>query len=174
MRLMQAEYSKMKSISTVIGTAIALAILIAFTTFFMSTVSRTIEYISELTYISLSKADVVNVVKSIDGSWIEDNDSLVINLRSNYHEAILLTGLVIVYSNGTYVTISRNNVMYGEVRFVNANRGIDELSKLQLPKALGPGYSITITVPKAPNSVSIVTIVISIPQAVVTIPLHKC
>lgn len=173
MRLTRAEYSKMKSISTVIGTAIALAVLIAFTTFFMSAVSRTIEHISELTYISLSKVDVVNVARSIDGSWIEDNDSLIITLRSNYHEAVLLTGLVIVYSNGTYVIASRNNVVCGEVRLVNTNGCIDELSELQLPIALGPGYSITITMPKAPNNVSIVTVSISIPQAVVTIPLHK-
>lgn len=170
---MQAEYSNMKSISTVIGTAIALAVLIAFTTFFISTVSRTIEYISELTDISLSKASVVSIAKSIEGSWIESNDSLVITLRSSYHEAVLLTGVVVIYSNGTYVVASRNNMVYGELRFVNTNRDSDELSKLWLPIALGPGRSITIVIPKAPNDVSIVVITISIPQAVVAIPLFK-
>ncbi len=170
---MQAEYSGMKSISTIIGAAIALAVLIAFTTFFISTVSRTIEYVSELMDISLSKANVVNVAKSMEGKWVESNDSLVITLRSNYHEAVLLTGIIVVYSNGTYVIASRNNAVCSELMFANTNGGSCPLSLQPPPIALGPGRSITITMPKAPNNVSIVVVTVSIPQAVVAIPLPK-
>ncbi len=172
MKLMQAECSRMKSISTVVGAAIALAILVAYTTFFISTVSRTLEYVSELTDVLFSKASVVNVAKSMDGKWIEDSDNLIITLRSNYHEAVLLTGVVIVYSDGTYVIASRNNATYSGLTFADTNGGSGELSKL-LPIALGPGQSITMTVPKQLNNVSIVTITVSIPQAVVAIPLPK-
>lgn len=92
----------------------------------------------------------INIAKSVEGTWHYDyGDSvLTINIRNNYVEPVIITGIVILYVDGSYEILKDNLATQLGSRLLS--------EPITLPHTILPGETLTIklnTLNKEPASI---------------------
>ncbi len=165
-----------RGISGVVAAVILALIFVAFVSF----VIVSMNYIEKLTQLSTKvieyRSRASALANAIHGWWIVEGSDLVINVSSSYPYAALITALGVVFDNGSSLALARNvrETVSGYIVVRDATGSIS-VEPLSLPIAIGPGYSMNITLQNVVGSgyPRIVTLTLSASPIVVAIPLRN-
>jgi len=164
-----------RGVSTLVG-------VVVFALVFLLAASFLISYIARLTQFSLTLSNEIQgkaknelIVKTVSGYWRLKNGTVEINLTSNYPEAILITAVVIVYEDGSYVIASQYGVEPIETQILKCVEPcLNTLSNTSLPIPLNTGHQLSVLVKGVtPQEVRSVILTLSTPYTSLTLPLNR-
>lgn len=165
-------------ISSVVGIAALILIFIAIVGFLLTILYRLTDFTQTISRVLEERAESESIVRTVHGVWSNGDPFLTINITSQYPQAILLTGLTVVFTDGTKLILSRYNTTLNNESYVIITKPNNTYIKtnLQLPITLGPGHTITIQIPSnylGNRRILTVTAILANPSTLVALPLNQ-
>ncbi len=139
---MQRPQKLCRSISSIIGGVFIVIIMMLFMWLALATIDRIHSYIEDIANRLESLVKVNKIVNCIDSYWIYIENKTYIHIENGCGETVLLTGLAIVFRDGSYIIASRINKTFTNI-------------SLPYPISLGRNITISIDTIDKPVSVSI-------------------
>ncbi|BES80891.1 DUF2341 domain-containing protein [Pyrodictium abyssi] len=103
------------------------------------------EYSSVILAIMGERASMLGVTSSITGWWMIGGSDLLIHLETSYPKSLTLTGMAVLWDDGTVTIMDQGNAtLYNVVMVVGKPDGTT-YTVSRLPVVLGPGYQVNIT-----------------------------
>ncbi len=157
-------------ISTVIGMALFVLIAIALLATIYIVFNEMLNALNKVANLATYRVSELQLANSINGWWVLQGSTLIINVTNNAPISIEITSIAIVLSNGSYVALYKGHTDSATVTIVYPS-GVVTSQALSLPLTLGTGYSANISIPgiitATPKSISLAVtaspLVISIP-----------
>ena len=143
-----------RALSPIVGTIIFVIIMAMFTSLFIYMLDRVVNIAKESFEKVREAGETVSSISSLKALWSFNKTHITIYIENQVSRTVLLTAIAIVYSDGSYTTISRVN------RSIDAKIviGSTVLNKLDLPLGIAPATTLTITLStksKTPVAVSL-------------------
>ena len=143
-----------RALSPIVGTIIFVIIMAMFTSLFIYMLDRVVNIARESFEKVREAGETVSSISSLKALWSFNKTHITIYIENQVSKTVLLTAIAIVYSDGSYTTISRVN------RSIDAKIVIGSrvLNKLDLPLGIAPATTVTITLStksKTPVAVSL-------------------
>jgi len=143
-----------RALSPIVGTIIFVIIMAMFTSLFIYMLDRVVNIARESFEKVREAGETVSSISSLKALWNFNKTHITIYIENQVSRTVLLTAIAIVYSDGSYTTISRVN------RSIDAKIviGSTVLNKLDLPLGITPATTVTITLStksKTPVAVSL-------------------
>lgn len=163
-------------ISSIVGIAALILIFIAIVAFLLTLLYRLTDFTQTISRVLEERAENESIVRTVHGTWTRENSTLTINITSQYPQAILITGLTIVFTDGTKLILSKyNTTLYNESYVIIDKPGNKSVKTgLQLPITLGPGHTVTVQILNdhfRNKRVLTVTVTLANPLTLVALPL---
>ncbi len=163
-------------ISSVVGVAALILIFIAIIAFLLTTLYRLADLTQMMSESLRERAESESIIRVIHGVWTHENTLITINITSRYSQAILITGITIVFADGTKLILSKYNTSNNE-SYVVITKPDNTKTKinLQLPIALSPGHTVTIAIFNGHvrvKKILTVTITLANPSTLTTLHLN--
>lgn len=165
-------------ISSIVGIAALILIFIAIVAFLLTLLYRLTDFTQSISKILEDRVESESIVKTVSGVWTHRNSILTINITSQYPQAILLTGLTVVFTDGTKLIFSKYNTTLDDESYVIVVKPGNELVKidLQLPITLSPGHTVMILISNnylESKRILTVTATLANPSTLVALPLSR-
>lgn len=174
---MRSSHPRFKhGISSVVGVAALILIFIAIIAFLLTTLHRLADLTQMMGESLRERAEGESIIRSVHGAWLHEGTLLAVNVSSRYPQAILVTGVTVVFADGTKLILSKYNVSNNE-SYVIITRpdNTKTRSSLQLPIALSPGHTATIVILSdhlKNKDILTVTITLANPSTLTALPLN--
>ena len=166
-----------KGISSIVGIAALILIFIAIVAFLLTLLYRLADFTQSISKILEERAESESITRAVHGTWSYRDSSLTISITSQYPQAVLITGITIVFTDGTKLTLSKYNTtldkLYATITKPNNKQ---TTTNLQLPIALGPGHTVEIQIPDnyvRNKKILTVTITLANPSTLVALPISQ-
>lgn len=165
-------------ISSIVGIAALILIFIAIVAFLLTLLYRLTDFTQSISKVLEERAENESIIRAVRGTWTHGNSVLTITITSQYPQATLITGLTIVFTDGTKLILSKyNTTLYSEsYMIVNKPNNKPVKTSLQLPITLGPGYTVTIQILNnylRNKRVLTVTVTLANPSTLIALPLNQ-
>ena len=103
------------------------------------------KYSSVILSIMGERASILAVASSITGWWMIDGNDLVVHLETSHHKSFMLTGMAVLWNDGTVTIMDQGNATLYNVVIVVGEPDGTTYTVSRLPVVLGPGYQVNIT-----------------------------
>jgi len=165
-------------ISSIVGIAALILIFIAIIAFLLTVLYRLADFTQSVGRVLEEKAESESIIRAVRGTWSYDNSTITINVTSQYPQALLITGLTIVFEDGTKLILSKYNGTLDEGSYVAIIKSSSKQIKtgIQLPITLSPGHTTVIQVSSdyiRNKKVLIVVATLANPSTLVALPLTQ-
>ncbi|KSW12551.1 hypothetical protein CF15_07490 [Pyrodictium occultum] len=169
--LMRRGYRSVGSIVGMVLIAVLVFIALGFSLVIISTFEK---YGSLISAMLSERAASLAIAQSIQGWWLLQGGTLTVHLETSYPKTVLLTGVTVLWSDGSTTLMDQGNGTLSSVAITVKEPSGAVHNVAGLPVALGPGYRLNITL-RAPAGVEPVSIVASFSAspAVVVIPVRR-
>jgi len=131
-----------RSVSSIIGGIFVVIIIMLFMWLALATIDRMYSYIENMANRLESLVEINNIVNCMDSYWIYMENKTYIHIENGCGETVLLTGIAIVFRDGSYIIASRINKTFAN-------------TSLPYPLPLGKNITISINTIDKPIVVSI-------------------
>lgn len=165
-------------ISSIVGIAALILIFIAIVAFLLTLIYRLTDFAQSVSKVLENRAESESIVRTVWGAWSLRNSSLTINVTSQYPQAILITGLTIVFEDRTKLTLSRYNTSLDNKSYIVTiklnNKQV--VTSLQLPITLSPGHTVIIQISNdylRNKKILAVTVTLANPSTLIALPLSQ-